>query len=145
MGARATSARSVDQDRLRSCRCCPPLWTPDFRLLNGVCRPADDIEYECGVREHGDVAAGGLHGGGSHALRHEALQLGLYSAVFGSHDVPARLQLPSGTLGLLVEQVRRRCSVGRPHELLLLLGQISSEARDAFRPHPDAPVRYFDV
>ena len=35
--------------------------------------------------------------------------------------------------------------MGRPDDLLLLWGKISREAHDAFRPHPDAPVRDFDV
>jgi hypothetical protein len=35
--------------------------------------------------------------------------------------------------------------VARPHDLLLLLGQVSCEASNAFREHPDAPVRDFDV
>ena len=50
-----------------------------------------------------DVAAGGLDGDGSHALRQEALQLRLYGAVLGGHDVPARLRPPSGALDLLVD------------------------------------------
>jgi hypothetical protein len=144
---RGPGIASPRQDRLRSGRCCLPIRFGPLPsgFLNGACGLADDIEYEGGVREHGDVAAGGLDGDGSHALRHEAFQLGLYGAVLGGHDVPARLRPPSGAPDLLVEQVRRRCSVGRPHDLLLLLGQVSREARDAFRPHPDAPVRDFDV
>ena len=105
----------------------------------------DDIEYEDGVREHGDVAAVDLAGRSAHTIRHEALQLGMDSPVLGGQDVPTRLRPPSGALDLLVEQVRRRCSVGRPHDLLLLLGQVSREARDAFRFQPDASVCNFDV
>ena len=101
---------NVDQDRLRSCRGCLPIRFGPLPsgFLNGVCRLADDIEYEGRVGEHGDVAAGGLDGDGSHALRHGALQLGLYGAVLGGHDVPARLRPPGGALDPLVEQVRRR-------------------------------------
>ena len=52
---------------------------------------------------------------------------------------------PRSAFDLLVEQLRRRCSVRCPHELLLLFGQVSRKARDAGRFHPDAPVRDFDV
>ena len=48
-------------------------------------------------------------------------------------------------LKLLAEQVRGRRGVGRPDDLLLLLGQVSCEAPAACREHPDAPVRDFDV
>jgi hypothetical protein len=33
--------------------------------------------------------------------------------------------------------------MGRPDDLLLLWGKISSEAHDAFLPHPDAAVHDF--
>src|SRR5437762_4924120 len=43
-----------------------------------------------------------------HALRQEAFQLGLDSAVPGGNDVPARLRPPRRALNFLVEQVRSR-------------------------------------
>ena len=70
---------------------------------------------------------------------------GLNRAVFAGHDVPARLRLPRGAFNLLIEEVGSRHHLGRPDELLFLLGQVSREAADAFRPQPDAPVRDLDV
>jgi len=35
--------------------------------------------------------------------------------------------------------------MGRPDNLLLLLREVSREAHDAFRTHPDAPVCDFDI
>jgi hypothetical protein len=35
--------------------------------------------------------------------------------------------------------------VSSPNDLLLLFGQVSSEACDAFGEYPDAPVRDFDM
>ena len=75
----------------------------------------------------------------------EALQLRIDGAVVLGHDVPARLRPPGGACDLLVEQVRGRHALGRPDELLLLLGQVSREAVDAVREQPDAPVRDLDV
>src|ERR1700751_1771906 len=64
------------------------------RSSERICGLADDIEHEDGVREHGDVAAGDLAGGSGHAIRHEALQLGMDSPVPGGQDVPTRLRSP---------------------------------------------------
>src|SRR5207249_7639278 len=68
-------------------------------------------------------------------------QLGLDGAVVLGHDVPARLRLPGGTFNLLVEQV---CA-GAAWAAQTTLGQVSREARDAFREHPDSPVGDVDV
>ena len=64
---RGPGIASPRQDRLRSGRCCLPIRFGPLPsgFLNGVCGVVDDIEYEGGVREHGDVAAGGLDGDGS--------------------------------------------------------------------------------
>src|SRR5262245_21961754 len=64
-------------------------------ILSSRCSLADHIEDETGVGQHGNVTAGGLDGGGAHALRYEALQIGVYGAVLGGHDVQARLRPPS--------------------------------------------------
>jgi hypothetical protein len=91
-------------------------------VLNRFCSLADHIEYEAGVRQHRNVAVGGLNRAGSHALRHESLQIGGDGTVLSGQDVPARLRPPRGTFNLLVEQVRRRSSVRRPYDFLLRLG-----------------------
>jgi len=83
------------------------------------------------------VAAVDLVGGGAHTLRREALQLGLHGAVISGHDIPARFGLPSRSCRILVN----RC----PNDLLLLFGQVSSEACDSFGEYPNAPVRDFDM
>jgi hypothetical protein len=49
--------------------------------LNGLSGGPDHIEHEVGLGEHGAVAAVGLGGGGAHALREEALQLGVNGTV----------------------------------------------------------------
>ena len=43
------------------------------------------------------------------------------------------------------EEIGSRRIMGCPDNLLLLLRQVSREALDAFRTHPDAPVSDFDV
>ena len=91
------------------------------------------------------MAALDLVGGGAHTLRREALQLGLHGTVIRGHDIPARFGLPSSSCRIFGEQVRRRREVSSPNDLLLLLGQVSSEACDAFGEQPDAPVRDFDM
>ena len=91
------------------------------------------------------MAAVNLVGGGAHTLRREALQLGLHGAVISGHDIPARFGLPSRSSRIFGEQVRRRREVSSPKDLLLLFGQVSSEACDAFGEYPDAPVRDFDM
>jgi hypothetical protein len=91
------------------------------------------------------VAAVNLVGGGAHTLRREALQLGLHGAVISGHDIPARFGLPSRSSRIFGEQVRRRREVSSPKDLLLLFGQVSSDACDAFGEYPDAPVRDFDM
>ena len=91
------------------------------------------------------MAAVDLVGGGAHMLRREALQLGLHGAVISGHDIPARFGLPSRSSRIFGEQVRRRREVSSPKDLLLLFGQVSSDACDAFGEYPDAPVRDFDM
>src|SRR2546429_4076624 len=95
--------------------------------------------------QHGDVAAVHVVGVGAHTLRHEALQVGVDGAVVVGHDVPARLRLPRGALGVPAEQTRVRYHLGRPDQLLLLFGEVARERLDALRQQPDAPVRDLDV
>jgi hypothetical protein len=98
-----------------------------------------------GVGKHWDVAAGDLMRGGAHTLRHEALQLGLYSAVTRGHDVRTGLRPPGNTVNLLCEQVRGGREVSCPDDFLLLLRQVACEALDAVGEHPHSPIRDFDV
>ena len=60
-------------------------------------------------------------------------------------DVPARLRLPGGSPRFRLEQVGLGDALGGPNELLLLLGKVTGEIRNAFREHPDASVGNFDV
>jgi hypothetical protein len=89
---------------------------------NGVCGSMDDVEHKAGVREDRQVAGCDLRRGGVHALGQEALHVGMDGAVVLGRDVPARLRPARGAVHLLVEQVRGRHALGRPDELLLLLG-----------------------
>jgi hypothetical protein len=75
----------------------------------------------------------------------QSLQLGLHGAVIRGHDVPARFGLPGSARHIFREQVRRRREVRSPDDLLLLLGQVSGEACDAFRePVPLTRARFAD-
>src|SRR5712671_3571489 len=67
------------------------------------------------------------------------------SAVVVGHDVPTRLRLPGRARGVPAEEVCGRRIMGGPNNLLLFFRKVSSEARYAFRTHPDAPVRYLNV
>src|SRR5438445_10790478 len=67
------------------------------------------------------------------------------SAVVVGHDVPTRLRLPGGARGIPAEEVGSRRIVGGPNNLLLFFREVSSETDDAFRTHPDAPVRDLNV
>jgi len=97
------------------------------------------------VREHGDVAAGDLRRGGAHSLGDEAFHVGMDGAVVAGDDVPARLRSPGGSSDYRVEQRGIRNALGRPYELLFLLGQIARETVDAFGAQPDSAVRDLDV
>jgi hypothetical protein len=66
-------------------------------------------------------------------------------AVLLGDDVRAWLRFPGGSSNFRVEQVGSGHALGRPNELLFLLGQIAGETVDAFRKEPDASVRDFDV
>jgi hypothetical protein len=111
----------------------------------GVCGGTDHVDHKLGIGQHRYVAAVDLVNGAAHTFRHKALQLGLHCAVTRGHDVPARFRLPSGALHILGEQVRGGREVSSLDDLLLLLQQVSGEACDAFREHPDAPVCDFDM
>ncbi len=67
------------------------------------------------------------------------------SAVVVGDDVPTRLRLPGGARGIPAEEVGSWRIVGGPNNLLLFFREVSSEADDAFRTHPDAPVRDLNV
>ena len=60
----------------------------------------------------------------------------MYQLGFDRQAVPSALR---------VEQVRVRRDLGRPDQPLLLLGQVASEAADAFGEQPDPPVGDLDV
>src|SRR5260370_30461875 len=119
---------------LRTLRCCQG-------SLDAFCGGADDVDNQVGVGEHGNVAAGDLSHFGAHALRHEPFHVGVDSAVVLGDDVPAGLRSPGSSSDFRVEQVGSRHALGRPNELLFLLGQIACETVDAFRKEPDTSVR----
>src|SRR5260370_35126473 len=76
----------------------------------------------------------------------QSLPLGLHGAVIRGHDVPARFGLPGIAPHIFREQCGRRREVRSPDDdLLLLLGQVSGEACDAFRePVPLTRARFAD-
>src|SRR5262249_19087954 len=94
---------------------------------------------------HWYVAAIGLEGCSSHALRDETLQLGLDSTVLRSYDVPTRLGSPRSTFHLLCEQICDRCGMSGPDQLLLFLGEITGKGRDAVTFQPNASVCNLDM
>ena len=57
--------------------------------------------------------------------------VGVDGPVVIGDDVPARLHPPGRAAELLAEQVHVRDTLGRPHQPLLLLGQVAREAPDA--------------
>jgi hypothetical protein len=62
----------------------------------------------------------------------------MHRLVLLSEDEPARLRLPGNLVEiLLLKQVGSGWVVGRPDQLLLLLGKVSREMLDAFRLDPD--------
>jgi hypothetical protein len=113
--------------------------------LNSLCGRPDHVNHQVGVGEHGNVAAGDLRCGGAHPLSNEPFHVGMDGAVVLGDDVPAWLRSPGSSSDFSVEQVGSRPEVGRPNELLFLLGQIACETVDAFRKQPDTSVRDFDV
>ena len=112
-------------------------------FLNCLCGRTDYIDHQVGVGEHWHVAAVDLVSGGAHTLREEALQVRMNGAVVLGDDVPARLRFPGSFSSLRIEQVGSRHALGRPNQLLFLLGQIAGETVDAFRKQPDTSVRDF--
>src|SRR5271167_1398211 len=113
--------------------------------LSGICRFSDHIDHDLGLRQHYHMAAHDLGRRGAHALSEEALTVRLDSTVVLGDDVPAWLRLPSGSSDFRLEQVWSRHALGRPNQLLFLLGQVACEGIDAFRKQPDTSVRDFDV
>ena len=92
------------------------------------------------------MAAVGLDRGRVHAFRQKALKIRMHGLVLLSEDVPARLRLPSNLVELLLlEQVGCGRVMGRPDQLLLLLGKVSREVLDAFRLDPDTSAGDLDV
>ncbi len=107
-------------------------------LLNRSSGLANDLDDNVRPGKHDDVAAVGLDRGRVHAFRQKALKVRMHSLVLLSEDVPARLRLPGNLVEiLLLEQVGSGWVVGRPDQLLLLLGKVSREVLDAFRLNPD--------
>src|SRR5439155_20061760 len=94
-------------------------------LLNRGSGLANDLDDNVRLGEHGDVAAVGLDRGRVHAFRQKALKIRMHRLVLLSEDVPARLRLPGNLVELLLlEQVGSGWVVGRPDQLLLLLGKV---------------------
>jgi hypothetical protein len=109
---------------------CPRRSLRCLGFLSGLCGVADHVQHTLWLGEHWDVTGAQLKGCGAHALCNKALQFGLYGAIFSGHDVPTRVRPPSDTVGLLLEQVGHRCSLGRPQKLPLCFGQITRETFD---------------
>src|SRR5262249_59206245 len=86
-----------------------------------------------------------LTGGCVHALVEEALQIGMIGSVLFGDDVPARLRLPGSSPDFRLEQIRFRCALGCPNELLLLLRKVAAEILCGFRTQPDTSVDDFYV
>ena len=105
----------------------------------------DNVNDQARVGQHRDVAAVDSVRCCTHSLCQEPLQIRLNRAVVVGDDVPTRLRLPGGARCIPAEEVGSRSIVGRPDNLLLLLREVSREAHDAFRTHPDAPVRDLNV
>src|SRR5260370_8077048 len=119
-----------------------------FSLLCGDCGGglADYVEHGARLGEHWNVAALHLDGRGAHALRGEAFQLRMDTAILGGHDRPARLRPPSDAIQLLLgEEIESWREVGRIDDALLFRRQIAGEAWDAIRLHPDAAVGDFNL
>src|SRR5229473_5219558 len=100
---------------------------------------------KAGGGQHRDVAAINCVRGCTHSLCQEALKIRLNRSVFVGHDIPVWLRLPGDARCIPGKEIGSRGIVGRPDKLLLLLREVSREAHDALRTHPDAPVRDFDV
>ena len=108
--------------------------------MNGLCGGTDNVDDEAWMGQHRDVAAVDSVDACTHPLRKESFQFRLHRPVVVSHDVPARLRLPGDARRIPAEEIGSRGIVGRPDKLLLLLREVSREARDTFRPHPEAPL-----
>ena len=90
--------------------------------------------------QHRDMAAVDSVSACTHAFRQESFQFRLNGTVVVSNNVPARLRLPGDARRIPAEELSSRGIVGRPDKLLLVLGEISREARHAFGSHPEAPL-----
>ena len=113
--------------------------------LSGFYRFSDHIDHDLRLRQHHHVAARDFRRRGAHALSEEALTVRLYGAVVLGDDVPAWLRPPCRSSRFRREQVWSRHALGRPNELLVLLGQVACEGFDAFLKQPDTSIRDFDV
>ena len=116
-----------------------------LRPLNRFGRFSDYIDHGLRLRQHHHVAACDLGCRGAHALSEEALTVRLYGAIVLGDDVPARLRLPRGSSRFRREQVWSRHALGRPNQLLVLLGQIACEGIHAFRKQPETSIGDFYV
>ena len=112
--------------------------------MNGLCGGTDNVDDEAWMGQHRDVAAVNNVGARVHPFREEALQFRLNRAVMVRDDIPTRLRLPGDTGCVPAEEIESRGVMGRPNKFLLFLREVSREALDAFRPHPEAPVSWFD-
>jgi len=97
------------------------------------------------MRQHRYVTAVDGAGGCTHPLRQEAFWFRLHRPIVFSHDVPARLRLPGDAGRISTKQVGHRRIMRGPYKFLLFFREVSREAHDAFRTHPDAAVRNFDI
>src|SRR5262245_12606532 len=106
---------------------------------------SNNVQHKLGLRQHGDMTAVGFEDRCPHALRDEALQLGLDGLVLGGYDVPAWLGSPGGSFNLLIEEIRCRRSMRCPDELLLMLRQITGKGRNAIWFQPNTSVCHFNM
>ena len=92
------------------------------------------------------MAAVGLDRCRVNAFRLKTLKIRMHRLVLPSEDEQARLRLPGNLVELpLLEQVGSGWVVGRPNQLLLLLGKVSREVLDAFRLNPDTSAGDLDL
>src|ERR1700731_913850 len=107
----------------------------------GVTRLLYEVRDNVRVRKHRNVTGIDLNSRRTHALRHEALLLGVDRPVFLGHDIRARLALPRWSpVHFRVEQ-RRICRTLRSVDQNPLgLRQVSGKMPDGDPVQPDVTV-----
>src|ERR1700691_3525454 len=88
---------------------------------SAACRSPDHIEHGLRPGQHRNVAAGDLVDRGAHTSRRETLQLRMEGTVVPRDKIRAGRGPPGDAFGLLLQQVGRGWSVGRPEKPHLML------------------------